>query len=179
MDKVLYENLFRAFYNEKIKYVVTGGFAINFHGIPRLTADLDLIIGLNPSNLKAAVEIFKKLGYEPRLPVPAENILDPIKRKEWRETKNLVAFSFFHPDYQEELVDVIIHKDDRFADYYKDRDIVKILEFEVPIINLNHLKELKRELGRKQDIADLQMIYQLEKIKNEIFDQNEELGEKK
>jgi len=172
MDKILYENLFRAFFEKKIKYVVTGGFAINFHGIPRLTADLDLIIGLTPSNIKSAVKILKKIGYQPRLPVPAENILDPLKRKKWQETKNLVAFSFVHPEYPEELVDVIIHKENRFADFYKDRKMVKILEFDVPIINLKHLKELKKELGRKQDIADLQMIYQLEKLKEDIFEDN-------
>lgn len=179
MSKVLYEDLFRAFYERGIQYVVIGGFAINFHGIPRLTADLDLIIGLNPDNLKTAVKLLSDLGYEPRLPVPAEAILDPETRREWQETKNLVSFSFVHPQFPEELVDVIIHKEDRFADFYQHRQEVPLLEFTVPLINLEHLKELKSETGRKQDIADLQMIYKLEKIKAEMAATKKELGARK
>jgi predicted nucleotidyltransferase len=39
-----------------IKYVLVGGLAINFHGRPRMTHDIDLLIDPSPDNLKKLKE---------------------------------------------------------------------------------------------------------------------------
>ena len=51
-----YLEIFKKFNERKIQYIVVGGMAVNFHGIPRATYDIDLLVYLEDSNLK---EIFK------------------------------------------------------------------------------------------------------------------------
>lgn len=41
-----YELVFRNLNKKKVRYVVIGGIAVNLHGIPRATADLDLMVDL-------------------------------------------------------------------------------------------------------------------------------------
>ena len=37
---MFYFEVFKAFYQEKIKYLVVGGLAVNLHGVPRITYDI-------------------------------------------------------------------------------------------------------------------------------------------
>jgi hypothetical protein len=39
---MFYEDIFREFNKQKINYLVIGRLAVNLHGIPRMTQDLDL-----------------------------------------------------------------------------------------------------------------------------------------
>ncbi len=55
--------------NEKeIKYIIVGGIAVNFHGIPRMTYDLDLLVKLSDENIKKLINLFKAWGYKPKVP---------------------------------------------------------------------------------------------------------------
>jgi hypothetical protein len=40
-----YLAIFKKLNERKIKYIVVGGIAVNLHGIPRMTYDIDLILG--------------------------------------------------------------------------------------------------------------------------------------
>ena len=46
-----YQTIFKKLNQKKIDYLVVGGLAVNFHGIPRMTYDLDLMILLEPNNI--------------------------------------------------------------------------------------------------------------------------------
>lgn len=52
-----------------VRYLVVGGVAVVLHGYLRTTADLDLVVGLEPENVRRAVGAFRDLGFEPRVPV--------------------------------------------------------------------------------------------------------------
>lgn len=41
---MLYERIFREFYNVGLQYAVIGGVAVNLHGYVRGTGDLDMVI---------------------------------------------------------------------------------------------------------------------------------------
>ena len=70
-ERLLYQELFESFDREKIEYIVIGGFAINLHGIPRLTADLDVMIGLTEPNMRKALDCPRE-----RSPVTVELDID-------------------------------------------------------------------------------------------------------
>lgn len=40
---IIYEDVFREFQKQKVKYVIVGGIAVNLHGLLRNTADLDIL----------------------------------------------------------------------------------------------------------------------------------------
>lgn len=50
-ELIPYEEVFRALNKAKIDYVVCGGLAVILYGYTRLTADLDLIVGLEKEKI--------------------------------------------------------------------------------------------------------------------------------
>lgn len=69
---VPYQKVFEHLAKEEIRYVVVGGFAVNFYQVQRATLDLDLIVQIEPNNLLKFVHLMKLLQFIPRVPV------DPI-----------------------------------------------------------------------------------------------------
>ena len=57
-----YQTIFTELNKERIHYVVVGGLAVNFHGIPRMTYHIDLIIGLDTENIMKTVTRLKSWG---------------------------------------------------------------------------------------------------------------------
>lgn len=47
-----FQKIFRELNEAMIDYLVTGGLAVNFYGIPRLTYDIDLMMLLQQDNIK-------------------------------------------------------------------------------------------------------------------------------
>ncbi len=52
------------FLNEKgITYAIVGGFAVIFHGVPRTTMDIDMVIQLSEGDVPALVEFLRREGF--------------------------------------------------------------------------------------------------------------------
>jgi hypothetical protein len=49
---MLYEKVSRKLNNEGVSYIVVGGIALNLHGVPRATADLDLVVEIKKRTWK-------------------------------------------------------------------------------------------------------------------------------
>ena len=84
---MFYEEVFRKLTDREVKYAVAGGVALVLHGVVRLTADLDLIVELSTENLRKFIRAINELGYKPKPPVDAEDFIDPLNRKAWKEEK--------------------------------------------------------------------------------------------
>ncbi len=79
MERVFYEDVFRALNRHGVRYLVVGGVAVNLLGVPRMTKDLDLMLDLSSENLKLFLSALNDLGYRPRAPVPLEEFADASK----------------------------------------------------------------------------------------------------
>jgi len=55
------EAVIKALNEAEVRYLVAGGLAVVAHGYLRFTADLDIILQLEKSNLDRALEALKKL----------------------------------------------------------------------------------------------------------------------
>jgi tRNA nucleotidyltransferase/poly(A) polymerase len=91
---MFYEKVFRALNKAGVRYLVAGGIAVNLHGIPRMTQDLDIIVELTPANVRKLVKVLTLLGYRCKLPVNPELISDPAIRHQWINEKNMKVFNF-------------------------------------------------------------------------------------
>ena len=60
-----YEAVFSGLKREMIDYLIVGGLAVNFHGIPRMTYDIDMMILLEKGNILKTVSILDTWGYRP------------------------------------------------------------------------------------------------------------------
>ena len=161
-----YEKVFRTLQKSNIRYAVAGGVALVLHGVVRFTADLDLIVDLELKNLKHFIQIMNELGYQPRNPVKAENLLDAATRDRWKREKSMEVFSFVDPVQPMTLIDVFIEEKIPFDEVMKDLVHITAKGITIPVVSLPHLKRLKKAAGRPQDLADIEAIESLEQAED-------------
>lgn len=151
-----YKTIFEELNEEHIDYLVVGGLAVNFHGIPRMTYDIDLMIHLDSANILKLVSKFLNWGYRPRVPVNPEDLADEKKRRNWIQNKNMKAFTFYNERQPIGEVDLVMESPIPY-DELRARAITMELEGqEIPVVSIEDLIELKLEAGRKQDISDVE-----------------------
>jgi hypothetical protein len=90
-----FQRIFKEFNKLKVDYLVVGGLAVNFHGVPRMTYDIDPVILLESANIKKIVTKLKKWGYRPRVPVDPIELADSRKRNAWIQEKGMKAINFY------------------------------------------------------------------------------------
>ena len=56
-----FRDLLALFNAHKVDYIIVGGYALAFHGAPRFTGDLDILVNPDPEN---AGRILEALGEE-------------------------------------------------------------------------------------------------------------------
>jgi uncharacterized membrane protein YqjE len=62
---MFYQRLFAALARHNVRYLLVGGMAVNLHGIPRMTMDVDVIIALDPQNVDHFIAAANALGLRP------------------------------------------------------------------------------------------------------------------
>lgn len=161
---MFYEDVFGELDRRGVRYAVVGGVAMVLHGVVRLTVDLDLMVHLERANLAAFVNAMERLGYRPRVPVSAEDFVDPANRARWQHEKGMKVFSFFHPSDHGKLVDVFIDEPIPFGEVDAAKIVVEAGGLRIPVASIRHLKQLKSQAGRPQDLADIAALESLERM---------------
>lgn len=153
-----YKVIFKELNELEIDYLVIGGLAVNFHGVPRMTYDIDLIILLEPDNIRRLVAKLTKWGYKPKVPVNPQDLADELKRNSWIQDKGMKAFNFYSENLPVGEIDIVMD----FPIPYKtlkERAVgIQIQEVRIPVISIHDLIELKIHAGRKQDLSDVEYL---------------------
>jgi predicted nucleotidyltransferase len=166
-----YEDVFSKFNQKKVRYLIVGGLAVNLHGVPKMTADLDIMADLSKENLLRLIEAVTELGYLPRIPVKAIELANLHKREEWKKEKKMHVFTFWHPSKPYQQIDIFIENPIDFDAAYKSREIVKAGGLEIPLISLDHLIILKKISARKQDLSDIETLKKVKKLKEGKYEE--------
>ena len=126
------------------------------HGYQRTTVDLDLVVQLLPHNLLAALEALGFLGYQPRVPVSAEQFADPLTRDEWRREKGMLVFQLHSDQHRTTPLNVFVYEPFDFDSEY-DQALLEPLApgIDARIIRLETLLEMKPAANRIKNLADL------------------------
>jgi len=151
-----YKTIFEELNEENIDYLVVGGLAVNFHGIPRMTYDIDLMIHLDSANILKLVSKFVKWGYQPRVPVNPEDLANEKKRNNWIQNKNMKAFTFYNERQPIGEVDLVMESPIPYDELRARAITIELEGQEIPVVSIQDLIELKLEAGRKQDISDVE-----------------------
>lgn len=152
---MLYVDIFKTLNENKVRYLVVGGVAVNLHGIQRATADLDLIVALDSANLEKFVKAMNSLGYKPKVPVAAEDFCVPENRKKWMNEKGMKVFSFYNPKDPFALVDIFVYEPMPFEEMNRRKEKRAAFGVSIPIASIEDLIVLKKESGRPKDMYDL------------------------
>lgn len=145
----------QAFKKNKVSYAIVGGYAVALHGAVRGTVDIDLILEVSVKNFEKAEKVLNDLQLVSRIPVQAKEVV--TFRKEYIENRNLIAWSFVDPKMRSRIVDLILVWD------LKDvKTITKhILGIPVEVLGIPDLIKMKKESGRPQDFADVEVLEEI------------------
>jgi hypothetical protein len=163
----LFEPLFAALEEGDVRYVVVGGVATVLHGHARLTADVDLVIDLEPAACRRALELLGGLGLQPRLPVDAMDFADPVVRRRWVEEKGMRVFSLVDPDNPLRSVDLFAEPVLDFEELWAQAESIPLRGTAVRVASIPHLIELKRRAGRPKDLDDISRLQEILRRKEE------------
>jgi hypothetical protein len=164
----LFRNIFSCLNRKSVRYLVAGGVAVNLYGIERATADLDLVVLLEKSNLEKFVEAVRELGLKPKLPVKLEDFVDDEKRGSWLTEKNMKVFSLYDPQNPFFLLDVLIDAPYDVKAMLSRRKELRFEDTLIPLVAIQDLIAMKEASDRPQDRAD---VFYLKKITEEWKDE--------
>lgn len=162
-----YEQIFEVLNHENVRFILVGGLAVVLHGHQRLTADVDLVIQLEKSNLENAIRALKVLEYKPRPPVPFEDFADEKIRNSWVEEKGLTVFSLFSPVLKDIEIDLFVQEPFDFNKVFSRTEKINLDRAYVHIASIDDLIDMKKKVGRAVDLQDVHVLELLKKAKNE------------
>ena len=160
----LFEDFFRTLNQNGVRYVVVGGLAVVLHGHPRMTADIDLVVDLEPSAARLAIQTLTKMGLRPRVPVNAEEFADASRRQDWIEERGMTVFNLYDPDDPLRSVDLFVESPIPFDQLWSRSERIGLPGGNVRVASIDDLIAMKKETGRPLDHADIEA---LEAIRNE------------
>ena len=139
----------------QVPYAIVGGHAVALHGALRGTLDIDFIIRWQKKHLLNAEQALHSIGLVSRLPLSANDIFH--FRDEYIQNRNLIAWSFYHPQRLDEQVGLLIHTDLG----HKKVLSARTAEGDIHYLNKADLIAMKRASGRPQDLADIEALEKL------------------
>jgi predicted nucleotidyltransferase len=153
-----FRGIFKELNKLKIDYLVIGGLAVNFHGVPRMTYDVDFMILLQSENVKKLVAKLTDWGYRPRVPVNPLELADETKRNSWIKEKSMKAMNFYSEKSPIEEIDIVFDSPILYEELKSRAVMIELYGEKIPTISIRDLIKLKEESGRKQDISDVEYL---------------------
>ena len=163
MSAPLFEPVFAALNEAKVRYVVVGGLAVVLHGHPRLTADVDIVLDLEPEAARRAMAALKTIGLKARAPVDPIAFADPSQREAWIAEKGMMVFSLFSPPDPLLILDLFVRYPVAFEGLWARSLAVDLRGLQVRISSLDDLIVMKRAAARPQDLQDIEALEELRK----------------
>ncbi len=142
-----FKELLRLLKEHEVRYLIIGGYAVNYYGYIRATGDMDVWIAIHPENAQKMVMVLKNFGFEH----------DPsLKPELFLEEKKIIRMGV--PPVRLEITTSISGVE--FDECYSTRVVDNWDGIEVNIIDLENLKKNKRASGRPKDITDYKKLRQ-------------------
>jgi hypothetical protein len=162
-----YFEILEGLYKSNVRYLIAGGLSVNLYGIPRVTQDIDIVIAMDKENVLKLTSLLKESGYVPRLPVNPDDLSNPDKVKDWIETKNLKAFSFYHKKDNYKVIDIVLVHPLDFEMSFKNRTVKKAKYIDIYLASIDDVIKMKEYSGRAQDLSDIEMLNKVRKFMEE------------
>jgi hypothetical protein len=157
----LFTRVIEALNSAGVQYVVVGGIATVLHGYVRLTGDVDLVLSLDPANVRNAVSALASIGYQPMVPVNANDLGDPAIRRVWIDEKGLIVLAFFDNRMPLVRVDVFAEPPIAFELLLRDSTVRDLAGVPVRICSIDHLIEMKELAARGKDLDDIEHLKEI------------------
>jgi len=157
------ERLLKELSREGIRYMVVGGVAVVLHGYLRATADLDIFLDLEQANVDLALDFFEREGFQPRAPVSLRSFADAAQRRQWKDEKNMLVFSLWHPALPGFEIDIFVDEPVPFSGGYERASEVLLDDVPIRVAAIDDLIRMKQISGRARDAEDIAALEELKK----------------
>lgn len=158
-----YIGIFELLHKRKVRYLLCGGLAVNIYGVPRMTADIDLILDFDYENLKQFEICVVDAFYQSQIPISLSLLSTQQERVKLIKEKNLIAFSYFNTRANVMSMDVLIDIPLEFAEMWERKTTRTTDGIDIHVVSVDDLIKLKEYSNRKQDIDDIYLLSQLKK----------------
>ena len=163
---MFFEEIFRHLHENKIRYLLIGGVAVNLHGFSRTTDDLDLWIDLEQKNINKFSKVVKSIGWKPKIPESVESLGNAKKRKSWIKEKDMKVFSIYNPLNLIEQADIMVREYIDFKSAYKRREELIADTIKISLMSIPDLIRLKKIAARERDVLDIRALNRIKELKN-------------
>lgn len=170
---MIYEDIFKRFESEGVRYIVVGGVAVNLYGYARLTVDLDLMVDLDEENMSKIVRVMEDVGYKPRVPVAAHQIISSEEREQWVRQKGTVVFTFVDSQRPYRNVDIFLTNPIDFEKAYARSRVLRIRDLSIRVASIDDLVTMKKGSGRPRDLEDIAQLEKLKDLARHMKDQDD------
>lgn len=134
-------DILSAFSEEKVEYMVVGGYAIAFHGYVRGTGDIDLWIRISDKNAERVWKSLQTFG-APLFDLRIEDLQTPG-----------MVFQMGLPPNRIDIINKV--EGITFDEALQNRTFVEIHDLNIPIIGKPELLANKRTMNRPKDLPDI------------------------
>lgn len=139
-----YKEFLELLNKNQVKYCIVGSYAFAFHAKPRYTKDLDIFMESTKDNAINIITALKEFGF---------------KSLDIKEEDFLIKNQIIQIGYEPLRIDILTSISGcTFGEVWMNKVKGKYGEIEVNFIGRNELIKNKRATGRKQDIADLELL---------------------
>lgn len=156
-----YIKLFKILNQYQVKYLICGGLAVNIYGIPRMTADIDILLDFEEANLSGFENAVKTLLYTSTIPISLKTFVSKEEREKASKEKNLIAYSFFNSQVGFVNLDVLIDVPVEFNELWKNKTEKKTGDVILNLVSIEDLILLKKYANRIQDQNDVLLLSKL------------------
>jgi predicted nucleotidyltransferase len=139
-----FRDLLEELARDAVEFVLVGGYAVAFHGRPRATKDIDLVLEGSPENLERAARALGRFG------APA-NVVSAIA--------SLAETDIVYMGQPPLRVDFLRSIDGvRASDLFSEAVEAEVDDLPIKVISLQHLIDNKRASARPQDLLDAALL---------------------
>ncbi len=139
-----FSELLKLFADFQVEYVIVGGYALAFHGAPRYTGDLDILLRTTSENARRVINALRAFGFgDTNLSVD-----------DFSTEGRFVRLG--HPPVRIDLLTAISGVS--WSEVYDNRIMGRYGTLEVPFIGRAQFIINKRASGRLKDLADIEAL---------------------
>ena len=149
------KDVFASFQRHEVKYLLCGGLAVNLYGIPRMTADIDVIVEWTELNVERFEVALEENGYKHNLLFQLKTLIPASVRLQYFKDKNLIAYSYSSDLLRAVSLDVLTQATLDFKTYWERKEIKYLKTVPVYLLAVDDLIQMKQLANREQDKADI------------------------
>jgi len=139
----------RALEKMKVEYCIVGGVALNFHGLPRATMDIDLFISPREENVQSLKDALMSVFNDPDI----ARISSTDLAGDYPAVQYVPPDGTFH-------IDILARLGQAFSFDDIEKETIEIEGIRVPIATARMLYRMKKDTVRMQDKADAERLRQ-------------------